>query len=152
MIIEQDNFIDKNECESLINFYRSYFPAYGRHFAGTQLIDLWHLKNKFEFINALSKKFMDHIRPINDKVVIDYFEIVQRFPNTSMNGHFDFAHQKYTSVIYLNDDYEGGETIIENKKFTPKTGKIITFEGPKMFHGISMIEKTSRFAMPIWYK
>ena len=69
-----------------------------------------------------------------------------------MEYHKDFNHQKYTSVVYLNDDFEGGETVVETIAIKPEVGKIVTFEGPKMHHGINEIKKASRFVVPVWYK
>lgn len=151
MIIEENNFISESDCKSLIAFYKHYYPQYGYPFAGTQLIQLWDLKDKFDFIYALGSKFLNHIHSIDDSVSIDYFEIVERFPTTYMDKHYDFEDQKYTSIVYLNDDYEGGETVIEDVVIKPKTGKIVTFKGPKMHHGINIVMNSSRFTLPIWY-
>jgi hypothetical protein len=152
MIIEQENFLTESECKALINFHEYYFSFYGKEFFGTHLINLWDLKDKFEFVNMLHNKFINHIYSIDKTVSIDYFEIVKRFPNTLMDNHYDFSHQKYTSIINLNDDFEGGETIVEGKLIKAKVGKIVTFPGPKMFHGVNLIKKIPRFAMPVWYK
>lgn len=152
MIIEQDNFISESDCKNLIAFYKHYFPQYGYSFAGTQLMQLWDIRNNFDFIYVLGEKFLNHIHQIDNEVSIDYFEIVERFPNTSMDKHYDFEDQKYTSVVYLNDDYEGGETIVEDVIIKPKIGKIVTFKGPKMHHGVNLITGTSRLALPVWYK
>lgn len=155
MITQITNFLTEEQCQYLINFYKEYFPQYGIKYSegNNHLINLWKLKDKFEFINILHDKFMEHIKSIyNDDIVMDYFEVCERFPKTSMEYHKDFEHQKYTSVIYLNDDFEGGETVVEGIPIKPEVGKIITFEGPKLYHGISEIKQASRFAVPVWYK
>jgi hypothetical protein len=151
MIIEEDNFISEDDCKNLIAFYNQYYSHYGYPFGATQLIQLWDLKDKFDFISVLSNKFLKHIHNIDNNVSIDYFEIVERFPTTCMDKHYDFEDQKYTSVIYLNDNYDGGETVIEEVVIKPKIGKIVTFEGPKMLHGVNLITKGSRFTLPVWY-
>lgn len=151
MIIEEDNFISEDDCKNLIAFYKHYFSEYGTNFAGTQLIQLWDLKDKFDFIGVLGAKLIEHIHKIDNNFSIDYFEIVERFPTTYMDKHYDFEDQKYTSVIYLNDNYGGGETVVEDNIIKPKTGKIVTFEGPKLHHGVNMVTDTSRFTLPVWY-
>jgi len=151
MIIEEDNFISEDDCKNLIVFYNQYYSHYGYPFGATQLIQLWDLKDKFDFISVLGDKFLKHIHNIDNNVSIDYFEIVERFPTTYMDKHYDFDDQKYTSVIYLNDNYDGGETVVEEVVIKPKIGKIVTFEGPKMLHGVNLITNGSRFTLPVWY-
>jgi hypothetical protein len=155
MVTQQTHFLTESQCKYLIEFYKSYFPQYGIKFCEgyNHLINLWNLKDKFEFVNELHDRLVEHIKPIyNDDVTVDYFEICERFPNTAMDFHKDYNHQKYTSIIYLNDDFEGGETMIENISIKAEMGKIVTFEGSKLMHGINEIKKASRFSMPIWYK
>ncbi len=41
--------------------------------------------------------------------------------------HLDFDHHTHTSILYLNDDYKGGETVINNMTMKPKKGAIIIF-------------------------
>lgn len=97
-------------------------------------------------------RFINYIYSIDKTVSVEYFEIVKRFPNTFMEYHKDFEYQKYTSVIYLNDDFEGGETVVEDIPIKPKVGKMVTFEGTKKLHGINLIKKTPRFVVTVWYK
>lgn len=155
MITQVTNFLTQDQCKFLIDFYKDYFTQYGIKYSegNNHLINLWKLKDKFEFVNILHDKLIEHIKPIyNNDVVVDYFEVCERFPDTSMDIHTDYNHQKYTSIIYLNDDFEGGETVIEGIPIKAEVGKIVTFEGSKLYHGINEIKKASRFSMPIWYK
>lgn len=61
------------------------------------------------------------------------------------------------SVIYLNDDYEGGEIYFpqhgENGIYLkPKPGMAAAFPGDLFFlHGVNTVQKTERYAIPIFW-
>ena len=67
-----------------------------------------------------------------------------------MSGTYFAPHQDegYTQIMYLNDDYEGGEFILNDLGFTlkPKKGDIVIFEGT-MTHSISKILSGTRYAI-----
>jgi len=57
----------------------------------------------------------------------------------------------YGSVIYLNDDYEGGEIYFPDQKidFKPKAGTVVFFPSNNMFiHGVKEITKGERYTCP----
>ena len=79
------------------------------------------------------------------------------------NGYDDdkeqFWMRKYSAVLYLNDDYEGGETIIlkensdeieiENK---PKKGSLIIFRSDEScLHGVKKVTKGNRLTLGMWF-
>ena len=44
----------------------------------------------------------------------------------------------YASILYLNDDFEGGETFFEDgQSVSPKTGRCVIFQSMKHFHGVN---------------
>jgi len=62
----------------------------------------------------------------------------------------------FASILYLNDDFEGGETYFEDGNICkPETGTCVIFESMKHFHGVrpaNVDEKGSdRMTAPIWY-
>lgn len=154
MITVQPKFLSETECDVLIQFHKHYFPTLGVEYCPNvnHLINLWELREQFDFVNILHDRLMAHIKTIDEKVTMDYFEICERFVGTSMDLHTDYKHQKYTSIIYLNNDYEGGETIVEGIFIKPEIGNIITFKGSEIPHGINEIKGANRFAIPVWYK
>ena len=72
--------------------------------------------------------------------------------NQSQGTHQDFDYHPLTSILYLNDDFEGGETFVEDKIIKPKKGLMISFEGDKLKHGVKKIRKGIRYTIPCWYK
>jgi Rps23 Pro-64 3,4-dihydroxylase Tpa1-like proline 4-hydroxylase len=80
-----------------------------------------------------------------------------------------FSHRHFTSVLYLNDDYTGGETYINNdgslnpewssevnnlKDFIsrPKKGSCVTFYADRRnIHGVNKINSGTRIVISSWY-
>ena len=58
----------------------------------------------------------------------------------------------WTSVCYLNDDYEGGETLIEDGIFKPKRGRLVVFPSKKMNHGVSLVKSRVRYTYIAWWQ
>lgn len=67
-------------------------------------------------------------------------------------GHPNEAYiVDYGSVIYLNDDYEGGEIYFPDQgiDFIPKAGTVVFFPSNNMFiHGVREITKGYRYTCP----
>ena len=59
----------------------------------------------------------------------------------------------FSSLVYLNDDYEGGELFFENEIIKMKALSCIVFESnEKNMHGVLEIKKGKRYTIPSWYK
>lgn len=111
----------------------------------------WLNKNKYKNI---TKKIEKLINLFLDNITLDQFEDIQiaRYkPNQEYKEHYDICHptqaypehinaciedyRKYNSVrhftiiLYLNDNFDGGETYFPylNKKIKPKKGKALIF-------------------------
>lgn len=65
-------------------------------------------------------------------------------------------HRTHTAVIYLNDNYQGGETFIHtpwgNYTSKPQTGSMVAFPSDESaLHGVNEIGGGLRFTMPVWF-
>ena len=48
---------------------------------------------------------------------------------------------KYNSLIYLNDDFKGGEFFTRNGiKLKPQAGMLTLFDGSKVSHGLKKVK------------
>jgi predicted 2-oxoglutarate/Fe(II)-dependent dioxygenase YbiX len=58
-----------------------------------------------------------------------------------------------SSILYLNDDYEGGETNYEDGTiFKPKKGRLLFFDGKYHKHGVNKVRNNIRYTVATWYK
>jgi hypothetical protein len=151
MITRQENFLTKENCDGLIGFHRKFFEEFGKYHNETKVINLSSIKSKFPFIGAIEYRLNEHIQKIDKDTKVSFFEVVEWRKGLSMPKHKDFLVNNYTSIINLNDDYEGGQTIVDEEIITPKMGQIITFEGSQIPHGVLDVKLKSRFTLPVWY-
>jgi hypothetical protein len=137
--IRVDNFLSKEECSEFIEkFKQSPVLKYRNTF--TVKIKpkniLERINNKFKLHNFLEP---------------DNCEIVMWPIDSYMKMHIDNG-DKFSFLLYLNDDFEGGETVIEDITVKPKQGRIVIFSNGVMYHEVKQIKKNNRFILVGWYK
>ncbi|KAF4533425.1 hypothetical protein B566_EDAN001150 [Ephemera danica] len=85
--------------------------------------------------------------------------------NLQANGECIFAHPAYTwrsysAILYLNDDFEGGEFIFASdikaaniqSLVQPKCGRLVGFSsGKENLHGVKGVLRGSRCALGLWF-
>ena len=103
-------------------------------------------------IKNIHNKLEKFAKSVNKKYTINYFQIVKWPTGENQDRHIDFEYHPFTSILYLNDDFVGGETIVGKKSFKPIKNTIIGFEGNKIKHEVRKIKKGIRFTIPCWYK
>ena len=62
--------------------------------------------------------------------------------------------RSYTNILYLNDDFKGGETHFPNfgVQCKPKAGTLLMFKSDEVHeHGVRPVEINSRFNMSAWF-
>ena len=150
-MIEIKNFISNVQSDNLITFHKSYFDLNKENcltHRNTQVIDP-PVTNQTEQIYNMLTGF---IKTINSNLQINYFQIVKWPTGESQPEHKDFDYHPYTSILYLNDNYTGGETIVDGTTIIPEKNKLIGFEGDKMTHSVNEITEGTRYTIPCWYK
>lgn len=160
-IYVQDNFLTSKECDYFIDLYEKTNPKlefghirYGaldmgrkqprKKFPAMEVTDLWKRLNHMSY--WLNESFLE-------------WQHIYKFPDGSpgMKLHRDSASPitTYTSILYLNDDYDGGHTYFgEDDKetiFTSKKGRIVFFDGQHFLHGVKPISNGNRYTVASWY-
>ena len=102
-------------------------------------------------------KYLRKIKKDFPFLKLNYDQIVFWPPSTSKPMHkdadiFETRNNDWTSVCYLNDDFEGGDTLIENEVVKPKKGTLTLFPSAKLFHGVSLVKKKPRYSFIAWWK
>jgi prolyl 4-hydroxylase len=130
------NFLTKEQCDFLINCEGDVFD-----FKKTQFGEPDE-KNNFEYVNSTTKRIslelgLPIIKICSDKMNIpinkfDGISIIKYEKGGFIPTHKDsgvFTPRPYTFLLYLNDDYEGGETCFPmlNKSFKLNTGDALFF-------------------------
>lgn len=109
------------------------------------------------YINGYLKKFNIQV---GEKPLFN-MTFASRIPNTKMEEHFDYmpaeasngnplAHM--TSLIYINDDYDGGELFFptQNLTYKPELGSLVIFPS-NYLHGVLECFGNSRHSVLACY-
>jgi hypothetical protein len=151
MILLEEDFLNHDHCDFLKQLISKTKDNYNpfRGMGVKEIKELYpeiSIKLGFLFSNFLATRS-----------VIAYPETLEFafWPtNSERSLHHDDARGSttLTSITYLNDDYEGGETFFENGVVVkPKKGKTAFFDGNKYYHGVKPITKGERYVLAIWY-
>ena len=145
-----DNVLSCEECDQLIEYYHIHGPTkkwdetFPRSIHPNETFVSLKIDKVTSAINSL----------LEVKIRVDWCEIV-RWPRGSKKPpHLDYASDRtsFASITYLNDDYKGGETFIENDlKCVPKKGRTFYFDGQYYSHGVEKVRKKDRYTIAIWY-
>tara|TARA_R100000687_G_C6381315_1_gene132755 strand:+ start:186 stop:641 length:456 start_codon:yes stop_codon:yes gene_type:complete len=143
LLIRYDDFIDSKECQQFISIFNQSHPRWFRNtfvlsYDGKEILKKLH--NYFNFFNF---EEMNHLIGSNMEIVL--------WPTNSWMGPHQDAGDKLSFIIYLNDNYEGGETIVDGIEIKPKVGRLIIFSNGFYLHEVKKITKGKRYTLIAWY-
>src|ERR1700722_3430253 len=143
--IYQENFVSPQECDELIaTFKRCQHLTFKTPTGHTFFDDRYLWMSSLPITEIRGKAVMQSARNRTvgqlrrffadaNELYADSVQLVKWPPGHPMDSHADNAnpdgsphgtpHRKYASVIYLNDDYTGGELYITTLKLKIKTRK-----------------------------
>ena len=172
-----DNVLSSKECLLVENYVRKKFPFYSKIDAETRP---WQ-DNQNEPYNSINdikvKKIINNYRFLTSQFIFKCFnqpcvptftDIVLWQEGREMGLHIDNGEGKkelkelftrtFTSVLYINDGFKGGETIIRGLNNTqhyiskPKKGSIIIFTSDsKSEHKVNRVTKGNRITSSSWF-
>lgn len=162
MIYEIENFLDESICDKLVQYFNN-TSVRNTHIDGyfkdktlcpylvddsVLLFNLLILQTKS--VQTSSRLFYKDNLDIN--LYLENWSIVQMLPGIDMEVHQDRIYRDCSSVLYLNDNFTGGETYFPNDNFTciPKKGKIVFFSS-RTYHGVTKVISGERYTLPCWY-
>ena len=101
--------------------------------------------------NTINADF-NNSHPLFDEV--DWSQIVVYDTGCSKNFHLDHASDKTTgtSVTFLNEDFVGGEAIVEGVQIVPIKGRTYYMDGKMYKHAVLNVIKGARYTLTCWYK
>ena len=172
----EPDFLSAAQCDAVVEAYRR-----NESRAEASITDDNFFSGRFLWISSLPeedryiKRLMNDVRAraaqrlmafykLKKPVFADTIQIVKWPAGFEMPAHADNANpdgsahptpfRDYTSLVYLNDDFEGGEFYFDNQKLRlkPKKGLLVCFTGGmRHFHGVGKVVSGERFTMPAWY-
>lgn len=147
----EHNFLSPEECEAIIGFYQVFaHEAFHYETNNTFPIDL---KNHSE-LDGVHDRVLSLAQSLGQKPYrLDNHELVKWVPTSKMGLHKDFTHDDWSAILYLNDNFFGGNTLFEgNLRVSPQRGTIIMFNGCNLLHGVDPVLNGDRYTMAYWLK
>lgn len=175
IIARYDHVVSHEECNSIIDYLLTEKAVDKIVKHGMP----WENSDNLSFIDVKDKKvraMIDRYRFTLTQLVYETYREIA-YPHFSdlvvwrkdmeMGFHKDngyegsdqniFRIRKYSAILYLNDNYLGGETVIkqENKPdfvSVPKQGSVTIFKSnEECFHGVNQIKKGTRYTIASWF-
>jgi len=141
-LFEIYDFLQPNECSEIIGICEN---KNEKPFESIHCIKQHRVKFYDETIHALIQNAIDqkfNSTSDSEYILSQNFSYVRYENGGYIAKHVDaYSEQnvKYTIIIYLNDNYENGETfVVKNDAemdIDKKIGKAVIFEGSKILHG-----------------
>lgn len=172
-VVEIPGFLPAAPCAALVAFFRENIANLAAENASAAFsnrqINYGRIPNDLPIKNLVNQcrwRIADVIREAYGikQVYPDYTDLVYWPPGDGMVAHADNANEDgspnlfpwrtYSAVLYLNDDYEGGNTYFSRLgvEIRPKTGKLLAFgAGIEYEHGVRAITSGNRYTMPMWF-
>lgn len=174
-----ENFVDtdylfsyaQKVSEELWNLHEDYSKFWNGRILGALDMDVV-ANNVVDNIREKVKYFVQ-VRYHKPEIYSDVCQIARWTPGFKLKPHADaeytddddnhlrgverkhpFYYRQFASVIYLNDNFLGGETFFPNQDFVqkPKAGTLVVFPCTKEYlHGVTNITEGVRYTCPSWY-
>ena len=171
-----DNIVSNELCDKIIDYCNNVKPlktsTYSNHNGKVDgsdervKMDDGTFVNGEQYYNEIKECFMLALRKYCEKhkdVTCQRhtdFRLNKYSEGGFMSRHIDNIHhshgQQYgfpqlTSLLMLNDNYEGGDFIVADNEFKTKKGSAIVFPSNFMFpHEVKKIEKGTRYSIVTW--
>ena len=158
----QEDFLNQEEINQLLDAAKTtvVWNKRGHEFWDDRVLSLNTLFVKTpESSNHLLKEIYLRLKNLIqksynvDKAYVDTMDLVRWFDGLEQTPHVDeipHKHRKWGSVIYLNNDYEGGQTFYPNFNLSvaPKPGMAVVHLGDEEhLHGVTQIKGNTRYTI-----
>lgn len=115
--------------------------------------------NEYPFAAAISERLDALVNKADSTLQLNGFSMQRMQSGVQLKAHTDQHTDpsiRYASIIYINDDYNGGEVTFVNKGLSlkPKPGTLLIFPGTEEFeHGVEYVQDGPiRYVLPGFIK
>lgn len=141
MITIIQNAISNDEIKELLDYWDSNIDKisrptnlYSNYTAKYDGISLLDNLNDFTFLKRIRYSNYDKIR-------------IQKVDNTiPMDGIPHTHRMPYTYVVFLNEEFDGGDLLFDNIRIKPKKGQLVYFNNLEL-HTVENVTKGNRFTL-----
>tara|TARA_B100000686_G_scaffold165605_1_gene173224 strand:- start:1778 stop:2275 length:498 start_codon:yes stop_codon:yes gene_type:complete len=158
--IIKENFLTMDECDFIASYYKEHSEKYVLSSDSTYIrfldIPFYHFR-----MRSLIKKFIRNIEKDFSFLMFNYGQIVHWSVGSYLNLHKDVDIPSsnsvgsgvvdWTGVCYLNDNFDGGQTVIGDDKIEAKKGRLLLFNSKKILHGVNKV-CGNRYTIIAWFE
>jgi hypothetical protein len=169
LIYAEENFVNKIDLAKILNYIANYNPwiktddLWNERFIHYNLIEDLDVQRLIENIYL---KVADIIHSnTKNKVQIETCQLVRWRKGDKLDPpHADcenldgsphpYPNRHYSALVYLNDEYEGGQIFFPHQQLEPKMspGTLVQFEGTREFlHGVREITDGERYTVVMFF-
>ena len=151
LIYLEDNFITRGQSMSIIDHYKSNLNSVYNHNLTYPLpINLDKCSNSL--IQTITNKITYKCKMFDNNVEIQNLEIVKWPFNSRLNYHIDEdLDDVFAAILYLNDNFWGGQTAFDTFQIIPKIGRLLIFSNRHYKHSVRRVKFNSRYTLSAWY-
>lgn len=165
---ELENFLTQEECDYILNYAiesNAWSQSDDEFWDGRVFYpEFLPSDNPFKIVmsDILKRTKAFFMKEYNlDNIYADTLHVVRWFDGQFQPAHQDdmenvmygdnfFTHRSHASIIYLNDDFEGGETCYPNHDIcvSPKAGKLAVHLGDaNHLHSVNKVSGGTRYTI-----
>jgi len=172
-IFRFDNVLDKTTCDLLYseviktrsNNASNDLPWFDGECLEVHQLDLTLQKLVVDHRTNVTKLVNEELSHMFGELYPEFTHLVLWTAGRFMNRHKDngwsetdvLRSRKVSSITYLNDDFDGGDTYIRTETghdyiSKPKIGSVVFFlSSEENMHGVTTLKNNMRVTLPIWF-
>ena len=113
------------------------------------------LKKYSDIVNELHRKNNGFVPALYTVEAFLSLWKTDTYTGVHIDSHQGYEFLQFSTVMYLNDDYEGGEIFFPNQNFSykPKAGDVVMFPcgGTEYQHGVNKVTSGKRYTIAMWH-
>lgn len=172
--IYQEDYLSSDDCQRLINYFdqnvesvTNVNPRFSNRVIYYEGVKDPKIKELMGRIHSDVAKRLKAFYQESGPILPEATHIVKWPVGTALGNHADNAYEDgtpnyvswrtYSAVLYLNQDYQGGEFYFQRLdgnriEIQPRTGLLVGFTaGLKHLHGVNLVREGVRYALPMWF-
>lgn len=164
LIKHEQGFVSEDDLKAL-NYYATHNEDGFSEFGNSEQEFKVNILQGGEGVQEVRNILIRHDKQVEEYLKTNYdveFEtfnshihIAKFNEGAEMHVHYDSSRPKdIATIVYLNDDYEGGEIFFPDYDISikPKAGDLVTFPDNDNFrHGVKTITSGTRYTTPRWF-
>jgi len=156
-ILAVEDFLSASECARIVAMRETTDPDWqgDEYWKGRTRFGEWpdEILARLEEIPAMASKFFGSKKMCAEPYSLtDWDAGVEMPPHSDHGGRGEYPSRHYASVLYLNDDFEGGEIYFPQLglEAIPQRGLLLVFAGGTLLHGVRKVISGRRMTAISW--